>query len=148
MATQVVEPGPPAQAPWWLVLMEGIALVLLGLMLLLNTGETTIVIVTFIGIYWLLAGIFRIMNIFIDTHLWGWNLIMGLLGIAAGLIVVQYPLWSTGVIGNTVIIVLGFMGIAFGFGNLFGGIRGRNLGTALLGVCLPSPYRTPWPSSR
>ncbi len=134
MATEAVGPGTSEQVPWWLVLIEGFALLLLGVMLLMNTGEAAIVIVMFVGIYWLIAGIFRIIHIFIDATLWGWNLLVGMIGIAAGILVVQYPLWSTGVIGNTIIIIMGIMGILFGLGNIIGGIQGKSWGAVILGV--------------
>lgn len=122
------------RVPWWLVLIEGVALLLLGVMLLVNTGEATLVLMIFVGVYWLIAGVFRIMSIFIDQHLWGWNLFVGLIGIAAGIIVVQYPLWSTAVVLDTVIIVLGLLGLFFGVGNIIAGIGSGSWGTAILGL--------------
>ena len=42
--------------PWWLVLIEGIALLILGLLLLANPGMTTIILVQVIGIFWFIDG--------------------------------------------------------------------------------------------
>ena len=45
-------------------------------------------IILFIGIYWLVDGIFTIIRIFVrdtDTH-WGWLVARGLLGIVAGIV--------------------------------------------------------------
>lgn len=134
MATETMETISREQIPWWLVLIEGLALLLLGLMLLVNTGEATLVLMIFVGVYWLIAGVFRIMSIFIDQRLWGWNLLVGLIGIAAGIVVVQYPLWSTAVVLDTVIIILGLMGLFFGIGNIIGGIGSKSWGTAILGL--------------
>ncbi len=134
MATEAMDTTADSQVPWWLVLIEGIALLLLGIMLLINTSEATLVLMIFIGVYWMVAGIFRIIHVFVDSRLWGWNLLVGLVGIAAGLIVVQYPLWSTTVVLKTLIIILGFMGIFFGIGNLVTGIQVRSWGTSILGV--------------
>lgn len=134
MATESLETMEQERVPWWLVLIEGLALLLLGIMLLVNTGEATLVLMLFVGVYWLIAGVFRIMSIFIDRRLWGWNLLVGLIGIAAGIIVVQYPLWSTSVVLDTVIIILGLMGLFFGIGNIIGGIGSKSWGTAILGL--------------
>ncbi len=134
MASEATDQETSEQVPWWLVLIEGIALLLLGVMLLMNTGEAVVVIVMFVGIYWLIAGIFRIIHVFIDSTLWGWNLLVGLIGITAGLVVVQYPLWSTGVVGSTIIIIMGFVGVVFGLGNIIGGLQGKNWGAVVLGV--------------
>ena len=38
--------------PWWVVLLQGIAAVILGLFLLAKPGMTMVVVVQLIGIYW------------------------------------------------------------------------------------------------
>ena len=63
-----------AGLPWWAVLCEGIALIALGLLLLAAPGMTTLIVVQFVGIYWLVAGIFKIVTIFLDRSGWGWKL--------------------------------------------------------------------------
>ena len=52
--------------PLWLVLLEGIAALILGFLLLTNTPETVFVVVQFVGVYWLIDGIFRLVSIFLD----------------------------------------------------------------------------------
>ena len=44
--------------PWWLVLVEGIVLALLGLILLVAPGASLVFLVWLLGIYLLIAGIF------------------------------------------------------------------------------------------
>jgi len=39
-------PGP--DVPWWLVLLEGIALVILGILLFASPGMTTLILVQFL----------------------------------------------------------------------------------------------------
>lgn len=134
MATGVVQEQAMEQSSWWLILLEGIALILVGIFLLMDPDMTSIIVVTFIGIYWLIAGIFRIINVFIDKALWGWNLTIGILGIAAGVIVIRHPVWSTTVVGNTLIIIMGFMGIGFGLGSIISGVQGKRWGTSFLGI--------------
>jgi uncharacterized membrane protein HdeD (DUF308 family) len=60
--------------PWWLVLLEGIAAIILGILLLTAPQATLFVLVQLLGIYWLVKGIFQIANIFIDSSRWGWKL--------------------------------------------------------------------------
>jgi uncharacterized membrane protein HdeD (DUF308 family) len=81
--------------PWWLVLLEGIVAVIIGLFLLTAPGATLFVLIQTLGIFWLVGGIFRTVSIFIDTSLWGWKLVGGALGILAGIVVLQHPLWSS-----------------------------------------------------
>jgi uncharacterized membrane protein HdeD (DUF308 family) len=78
--------------PWWLVLLEGIAAIILGLLLLTAPQATLLVLVQLLGIYWLVKGIFQIISIFIDSSRWGWKLFAGILGIVAGIIILGHPL--------------------------------------------------------
>jgi uncharacterized membrane protein HdeD (DUF308 family) len=122
-----------AGVPWWLVLMEGVALLILGLLLLANPVKTTIIVVQVIGIYWLIAGIFRIISMFIDHTQWGLKLFSGIIGIIAGILILQYPLSSTLLVGNALIIVLGIQGLIMGTIGLIQGFKGAGWGAIILG---------------
>lgn len=134
MTTAVSQYSENIGIPWWLVLIEGIALIILGGLLLASPGMTTVIVVQFIGIYWLIAGIFKIVSIFMDRSGWGWKLVGGILGILAGLIVIQHPLWAPFVVGNVVVIILGVQGIIFGAIGLILAFRGAGWGAGILGV--------------
>ena len=56
--------------PWLLVLLEGIAAVILGILMLTAPGVTLFILVQVLGIFLLIAGIFRIVSIFIDSSSW------------------------------------------------------------------------------
>ena len=122
------------QVPWWLVLLEGIALLILGILLLANPGMTTIILVQFLGIYWLIAGIFKIIAIFLDSSLWGWKLFAGIVGIIAGVIVIQHPVWSPLVIGTVLVIILGIQGLIMGGVSIYQAFKGAGWGVGLLGA--------------
>ena len=122
------------QVPWWLFLIEGISLLVLGILWLASPGMTTVVVVQILGIYWLVAGIFKIVSIFMDSSGWGWKLAGGILGILAGLIVIQHPLWSPFVIGSVLIIILGVEGLIIGVVGLIQAFKGGGWGAAVLGV--------------
>jgi uncharacterized membrane protein HdeD (DUF308 family) len=120
--------------PWWFTLIQGIALLILGILLLANPARTSVIVVQVLGLYWLVSGIMSLVSIFIDHSAWGWKLIGGLLGIAAGIIVLNHPLWSPVVIGATIIIILGIQAIISGIMNIILGIQGGGWGVLLLGV--------------
>jgi len=120
--------------PWWMILIEGIALIIIGLLLLAQPGMSTVVIVQILGIYWLIMGIIRIVSIFVDSAQWGWKLLAGVLGIIAGIIVIQHPLWSTAVLTSTVILILGLTGLVIGIISLVQAIQGAGWGTGILGI--------------
>ena len=121
-------------SPWWLVLLEGIAAAIIGLFLLTAPGATLFVLVQVLGIFWLVGGIFRIVSIFIDTTLWGWKLVGGVLGIVAGIVVLQHPLWSSVLVPAIYVIILGIQGLVLGGVNLVMAFRGEGWGIGILGA--------------
>ena len=120
--------------PWWLILLQGIALVILGLLLLTSPGATLLILVQFLGIWWLVQGLFQIVSIFIDSSLWGWKLFAGILGIVAGIIILQHPLWSAILVPGVVIIILGIQALIFGVVELVQAFQGGGWGIGLLGA--------------
>jgi hypothetical protein len=56
--------------PWWTGLVQGIFSIIIGLLLLTFPAATTVVIVQYVGIYWLVSGIFLV-NIFVEIYLIG-----------------------------------------------------------------------------
>lgn len=120
--------------PWWLVLIEGIVAVLIGVLLLSAPAMTTVILIQVLGIYWLISGILSVVTIFIDTSLWGWKLLSGLLGIVAGIVVVQHPLWSGLLVPSVYVIMLGVAGILIGIIGLIQSFQGAGWGAALVGI--------------
>jgi uncharacterized membrane protein HdeD (DUF308 family) len=120
--------------PWWLILLQGIASLVIGLLLLAAPGESLIVLVQFLGAYWLVSGIFGLVAMFQDSRQWGWKLVFGILGILAGLVVFRHPLWSTVLVAEMTVLLVAILALITGFMELIGGWRGRNWGLAILGV--------------
>jgi len=129
-AERVEEPG----FPWWLVLLEGIAAAIIGLFLLTAPGATLFVLIQVVAIFWLVGGIFRIISIFLDSSLWGWKLVGGALGILAGIVVLQHPLWSTVLVPAIYVIILGIQGLILGGVTLVMAFRGEGWGIGILGA--------------
>jgi len=121
---------------WWLPLLAGIATLILGLFLIVSPGMTTAVLVTFLGAYWLVRGIFAIVEIFTGASgkSWIWLLALGILGIAAGLIVLRHPLYSAIIIPTLLVLLLGIDAVIMGIVNLVRGFTGDGGWTAVLGI--------------
>jgi uncharacterized membrane protein HdeD (DUF308 family) len=119
---------------WWLVLLEGIAAAIIGLFLLTAPGATLFVLIQVLGIFWLVGGLFRIVSIFLDTSLWGWKLVGGVLGIIAGIVVLQHPVWSSVLVPAIYVIILGIQGLVLGGVNLVMAFRGEGWGIGILGA--------------
>ena len=121
------------QAPWWAGLVQGIFSMLIGLLLVTYPSATTAVIVQFIGIYWLVTGVFSLVAIFVDKTLWGWKLFAGILGILAGLAIIKHPLWSTVLLPAVLVIFLGVNGLIIGVVSLITAFKGGGWAAGILG---------------
>jgi hypothetical protein len=56
---------------WWVVLIQGILSILIGVLLLASPGMTVLVLVQFLGIYWLVGGVLTLVSIFVETPFMG-----------------------------------------------------------------------------
>lgn len=133
-ANSAEERSATLRGPWWLLLIEGIALTVIGVLLLFNPAETSVIVVQALGLYWLLAGILALVGIFVDRAQWFWKLIIGFLGVIAGIIVLQHPLWSTAIVASTTVILLGIGGLILGVAHIIRGIRADGWGAIILGL--------------
>jgi uncharacterized membrane protein HdeD (DUF308 family) len=120
--------------PWWVLLLEGIAGVLIGLLLLTNTGATLFTLIVFLGAYWLVTGIIDLVMLFVNREQWGWRLFSGIVGILAGLAVLRHPAWATVLVPTTLVWLLGIAGIAIGVAAIIRSFMGGGWGAAILGV--------------
>lgn len=122
------------KGPKWLLLVQGIALIVLGFLLFTSPGATAAALVMLLGIYWLVSGVVNIVWLFFDRKSWGWKLVIGILGIIAGLLILNHPLWSTILVPTTLIIVMGVWGIMLGIVALIQAFTGGGWGAAILGI--------------
>ena len=120
--------------PWWAILIEGIALVILGILFLTNPASTTVFAVQVVGIYWVIRGLFYLAGMFIDHSMWGWKLFASIVGILAGILVIQHPLYSPLVVGSVLVIILGIQGLIMGIVGLFTAFKGAGWGAGILGA--------------
>ena len=120
---------------WWLFLLQGIAGVLLGLMLITAPGETLVALVTFLGFYWLITGVLSLVQVFVDRSVpWIWSLLSGLLGIAAGIIVLKHPLLAALTVPTLIVIILGVEALIMGGVQIIAGLKGGGIGSFILAV--------------
>jgi uncharacterized membrane protein HdeD (DUF308 family) len=126
---------PPQSSIWWLFLLQGIAGIILGFLLITDTDTTMIVLVTFLGFYWLMMGVLSLVRIFVDRSVpWIWSLLIGIVGILAGIVVLRHPLLATIMVPTVIVIVLGVEGLVMGVLEIIGGFSGGGIGSFLMGV--------------
>jgi uncharacterized membrane protein HdeD (DUF308 family) len=126
------------QRPWWLTLIAGISAFIVGGIILWGglaaKVETYMVLVTFLGVWWLVQGIFDIVHIFIDHSMWGWKLFMGIISIAAGTYILSYPLVAAVALPKIFVLVMGIWGLMYGIILLIMAFSGGGWGAGILGA--------------
>lgn len=124
----------PLHMPWWIPLIQGIATVILGIMLWTNPLQTASTLVWVLAIYWIVTGILTLLRLFTDRSHWGWKLFSGLLGVAAGWALLRLDNVAAAVLfGWTVVIVLAIQGIIMGIVQLIEAFRGGGWGPGIMG---------------
>lgn len=133
MVTAAVQPQ--QSSIWWVFLLQGIAGVLLGLMLLTAPAATLVTLVTFLGFYWIVSGVLSLVQMFVDRSVpWIWSLLIGLVSVAAGVLVVKHPLVAALTVPTLIVIVFGIEGIVIGILELIGGFSGGGTGSFIRGI--------------
>jgi uncharacterized membrane protein HdeD (DUF308 family) len=120
--------------PWWLVLIQGIIALILGIYLLAYPLQTLMVIIVFLGAYWFVSGIFTLCSAFVDKNNMGMKILLGFLGIILGLIILAYPWYSTFVVPFIFTIIVGVIALIYGFIALYGAFTGKGWGVGILGI--------------
>jgi uncharacterized membrane protein HdeD (DUF308 family) len=124
--------------PWGFLLIQGIAMVFLGAILLWAPAkdkiETYLLLVNLLGIYWIISGVLDLVHMFTDHTGWGWKLFMGLISIAAGFYIVSYPVAAAVALPRVFVLVLGIWGVMQGTIALIMAFKGGGWGLVALGV--------------
>ena len=127
--------APIPTSNWWVFLLEGIAAILIGLLLLTDPAATVVAITIFLGFYWLFVGVLELVRMFVDRSVpWIWSLLIGLLGIVAGILVLNHPLFAAIILPATLVLYLGVLGIVMGIFSIIGGFAGGGIGSFIFGV--------------
>ncbi|MGL4262896.1 MAG: HdeD family acid-resistance protein [Afipia sp.] len=133
MATATMQPQ--QSSIWWVFLLQGIAGILLGLMLLTAPAATLVTLVTFLGFYWIVSGVLSLVQMFVDRSVpWIWSLLIGLVSVAAGVLVVKHPLVAALTVPTIIVLVFGIEGIVIGILELIGGFSGGGVGSFIRGI--------------
>ena len=124
--------------PWWVTLIQGIAAMIIGGVLLFggwqNKAEMYLLLVTLLGVWWLISGFMDIVHMFMDHKAWAWKLFMGIISIAAGGYILMYPVAAAVILPKAFVWVLGFWGVINGFVMLALAFKGAGWGVGILGV--------------
>jgi len=126
---------PQQTSIWWLSWLQGMAGIILGLMLLTAPDLTTVALVSFVGLYLFIMGMLALVRVFVDQSVpWFWSLVIGITGILAGIFVARHPLLAALTVPTVIVIVLGVLGLIMGAIEIVGGFMGGGIGSFILGV--------------
>ena len=131
MTTEI---APPDRIINYAFLLGGITAAVFGAILLFRQDAAIGVVALLLGLYWLIQGAFLIFSVFIDrTDMW-WKLILGVIGLTAGIVVLANPVQSGTFLGTALAAFLGIIGILIGIIAVVGGLRSREFGSVAFGV--------------
>jgi uncharacterized membrane protein HdeD (DUF308 family) len=120
---------------WWVFLLEGIAAIIFGILLITNPASTLVALAIFLGFYWLFVGVLELVRVFVDSSVpWYWSLLIGVLGIVAGIIVLRHPLSAAIVLPTAIVVWLGVLGLVIGVFAMIGGFTGGGVGSFIFGL--------------
>lgn len=123
-----IEPKAPEalSALWWMPLIRGILLILFGFLMFMQPGSTVLNLIWFMGIYWVVDGIFNLIEGF-QGHTEKsrtWMVIGGIASILAGLFIIGNPLVAGLVSGTFLAYLIGISTIVTGIMMFFAGRNG------------------------
>lgn len=120
--------------PWWLLLLQGVLALLLGIFLLTYPVQTLMVIITFLGAYWLVSGLFTLFGAFAHRNGRVGKILHGLLGILLGGLILAYPLYSTFLVPLAFTLMVGVLAVIYGIIALYTAFTGEGWGAGIPGV--------------
>lgn len=109
---------------WGLVALRGVAGIIFGLLILSNPLLSLAVLMVFFGIYSLVDGVVTVVAAVAnrrDQPRWGSYLVSGLLGAAAGIVILAWPRWTAVGLGY----LIAAWAFVTGMGEIAAGIRLR-----------------------
>jgi uncharacterized membrane protein HdeD (DUF308 family) len=104
---------------WWVLLLRGLLAIVFGLLTFANPGITIAVLVLFWGAYALVDGIFEVIAGI--RAKWGSLILLGVLGIAAGIVTFMWP----GITAIVLLYIIAFWAIVAGVMQIAAAIRMR-----------------------
>ena len=118
-------------ATWWVVLLRGIGIGILGVLMLFWTEPTLLIMTIFAGGFLFVSGVWAAVGGFLqrmDNSKWWLDIIIGLIGVIAGLFVVLNPLKIMKIAPELLVIILAALALFSGILEIYKGIHVRREG--------------------
>ncbi len=138
MSISSVTPGDVERAAkqlWWLVLVQGIAAVVFGLLAIFHTVGTVKALVVLFGIYAIVDGLLALAaSVGQGQGGRGWLVFQGIMGIVIGIVALRFPRASV----LALLLVIAVWALAIGLVQIFGSFQAKALGGSGWGWILAS----------
>jgi uncharacterized membrane protein HdeD (DUF308 family) len=115
-------------------LLGGVTALIFGAILLIRQEAALGVVALLLGLWWLIQGAFVLFSVLIDRSDAVWKIIVGVIGLTAGIVVLANPVQTGQFLGSALAIVLGVTGILIAIVAILGGFRGGGFASLLFGV--------------
>lgn len=115
-------------------LLGGLTAAIFGIIFLIRQDEALSLVIILLGLWWLIQGAFLLFSVFIDSTDWFWKGLLGVLGLAAGIIVLANPDSAADFLGGAFAVILGIIGVIIGISAIFGMFRGGGIGALVFGL--------------
>src|SRR5512139_4006444 len=124
MELQSVEPDPPARrTAFWITLTRSVLALALGLALILQPEKSRPMLVNFMGMFWLAAGLMSLRWSASGERAQRWSMVFGVVGIVMGALVLGRFLLVQLVGEAPVLLLLGVIVVLTGLVHVFEGFR-------------------------
>ncbi len=128
---------------WWVVLIQALLLLILGIFFVMNPAETLFTFIKILAFYWLLSGALTIVSSTVGDYKGSrtWGFLSGLVSLLAGIFMLAYPLVAYEVTTVFWIYIFAFVSVLYGILQIVEGTNVRKnagkdwaWGNLLLGI--------------
>lgn len=127
-------PHTPERTLDYAFLLGGITALIFGAILLFRQQAALAVVALLLGLWWLIQGVFLLFSVLIDPQDLVWKLLLGALGVTAGVVTLANPVQTAAFLGSALANVLGVVGLVAAAVAVYGGFRGGGMPSLLFGV--------------
>jgi len=120
--------------PWWLMFLWGILTLIIGVMFLRTPVLTTVILITLMGAFWLVGGLFSLGSLVVDRTNMGLKIFLAVINILAGSLILLHPFFSTLFILGFFVIFIGFFACFIGCCHLYTAFKNKDTGNGVLGL--------------
>lgn len=119
---------------WWIVMVQGIVAIILGLLVLLAPFKLATLLVRLLGAYLFISGILLFFNMFRSKSYPKFKIIVASAGIIAGLLLMIFRIWSLSVLPPAIFLVGSILGIIYGISEIVHGSQTKEWDDIGIGV--------------